>query len=168
MKSTNEIVRSSLLVSAIAMYPSQWQGDAHPCLETAPSFNASVATTSANWPRCFTAEVASSSAAKDSCKLQAVSFPSRHLRDFTKIVTRTCLSNFGDLTTCQDRSGDFDLSGVQSTLRSRLPWTLRRGVFVCSGQKHRTQDSSLVFSLFAEPIGKLPTAANDRRAISPT
>jgi hypothetical protein len=39
------------------------------------------------------AEVASSSAAKDSCKLQAVSFPSRHLCDFTKIATRMCLSN---------------------------------------------------------------------------
>ena len=68
-------------------------------------------------------EVASSTAVKDSCKLQAVSFPSRHLRDFTSTATRTRLSNFSDLTTCQDRSGDFYLSGVRSALRTRPHWS---------------------------------------------
>jgi hypothetical protein len=42
----------------------------------------------------FAQSVASSTAVKDSCKLQAVSFPSRHLRDFTSTATRTSLSNF--------------------------------------------------------------------------
>jgi len=32
------------------------------------------------------------------------------------------MSNFSDLATCQDRSGDFYLSSVTGALRTRLPW----------------------------------------------
>jgi len=59
---------------------------------------AEVMATEATFVIYFEMSVASASAAKDSCKLQAVLFPSGHLRDFTKIATRTCLSNFSDLT----------------------------------------------------------------------
>jgi len=61
--------------------------------------------TDASFGISFEMEVASSNAAKDSCKLQAVSFPSRHLRDFTKTATRTCLSNLSVEANGQTRFG---------------------------------------------------------------
>jgi len=50
--------------------------------ETAPSFDASVATTSANWRWCFTTAVASPEAAKDPDELTEVWSPRRHLCEF--------------------------------------------------------------------------------------